>query len=156
LSAQGTAGAAPGEEEGTMLRTKRAIGVFVIATLLVVGPAAFVGLAKGRHSGVSATSLEVVNVDPTDTVNNYGDTITFTVDTNATSYPFVALVCFQGEDMVYSKTVGIFPDYSWSQNFLLSSAWWSGGAADCTASVYYFTSNGRERTVASLAVPIAA
>jgi len=139
-----------------MRRTKRAIGVFVIATVLVVGPAAFVALAKGHSShSASTTTLDLVNLDPTDPTVNYGETITFAVDTTETTRPFVQLSCFQGGDLVYSKSAGFFPDYSFSTTYTLSSAYWSGGAADCTATAYYFTSTGRERVLTALDFPVA-
>jgi hypothetical protein len=139
-----------------MRRTKRAFGVFVIATVLVVGPAAFVALAKGHGSHTaSATTIDVVNVDPLDSTVNYGDTITFSVTTSATR-PFVQLSCFQAGDLVYSKSAGFFADYSFSNTYTLSSSYWSGGAADCTATAYYFTSTGREQVLTTLDFPVAA
>lgn len=139
-----------------MRKTKRAITVWVITLALLVGPAAFVALAKGGSHVASRSTLRVVMVDPADTVANYGDVITFSVDTTETTRPFVGLACMQGEDLVYSKSAGIFPSYSFSQTFTLSSAWWPGGAAECTATLYYFTSNGRERRIGTLDFPVAA
>ena len=138
-----------------MIKKRRAFGVFVVTVALVVGPAAFVAFAKGRTSHATST-FEVVNVDPTDTANNYGDTVTFTVDTNQTTRPFVGLTCYQGDDLVYAKSAGFFDDYMFSNTYTLSSSWWSGGAADCSANLYYFTTTGRERSLGTLTFPVAA
>jgi hypothetical protein len=140
-----------------MAKTRRAFGVFVITVALVVGPAAFIALAKGRGShGASASTLEVVMVDPTDPVANYGDLVTFVVATSETGRPFVQLSCFQGRDLVFSQSAGFFSGYPFTQSYGLWSVYWTGGAADCTAQLYYFTTNGRERVIATLDFPVAA
>ena len=140
-----------------MAKTRRAFGVFVITAALVVGPAALVALAKGRGSYAASTStLEVVMVDPADSVANHGDLITFDVTTSETGRPFVQLSCFQGGDLVFSQSAGFFSGYPFRQSYGLSSVYWTGGAADCTAELYYFTTNGRERVIATLDFPVAA
>ncbi len=140
-----------------MARTRRAFGVFLITTALVAGPTAFMALAKGRgNHGRSVSTLEVVMVDPTDPVANYGDLVTFAVSTTETGRPFVQLSCFQGDDLVLSQSAGFFSGYPFTQSYGLWSAYWTGGAADCTAEMYYFTTNGRERVITTLDFPVAA
>ena len=142
-----------------MIKTRRAFGVFLVTVALVVGPAAFMAIAaKGGRpvAGASGATLDVVNVDQTDPVLNYGDTATFVVDTSATGRPFVQLSCYQGGDLVYSQSAGFFADYPFRQTYQLSSVYWTAGAANCVAELYYFTSTGRERVIATLNFPVAA
>ena len=78
---------------------------------------------------------------------NWSDKVTFTVSTTATDKPSVKLNCTQGGALVYTSSAGFYPDYPWpwAQTFTLASGAWTGGAADCTASLYYF--NGRSYPV---------
>lgn len=89
-----------------MAKTRRAFGVLAITLALVVGPAAFVALARGSrgiHSASASPSIAVVLVQSADDVPNYGDVVTFDVSTDATTRPFLHLGCVQDEDLVYSK-----------------------------------------------------
>jgi len=81
----------------------------------------------------------MVPVDPADTVVNYGDEVTFTVSTTVTDRPMVKLYCYQDGTEVDWSSAGFFPDYPWpwARNFTLRSDYWTGGAADCTATLYY-------------------
>src|SRR6478735_5105989 len=89
------------------------------SALLALGAAAAVLVATSapagarplgdRVGGASRTSsVTMVPVDPADTVVNW-------------------------------SSAGFFPDYPWpwAQNFTLRSDYWTGGAADCTATLYY-------------------
>ena len=78
---------------------------------------------------------------------NYGDTVTFDVTSNASS-PMVNLTCYQGGDWVTNQSVGFYPGWPWSRDFPLSSWKWTGGAADCTATLYYTNSKGAKVTQA--------
>ena len=80
---------------------------------------------------------------------NYGDTITFHVSTTATTEPHVNLECYQGGTQVYSAVTGYYASYPWpwTQNMALWSYSWTGGAADCTATLYYFS--GRKTITAT-------
>jgi hypothetical protein len=69
----------------------------------------------------------------------------------------VKLQCFQGSTLVYTSSAGFYPGYPWpwAQTFTLSSAAWTGGAASCTASLYYW--NGRRySTLKTLSFSVAA
>jgi hypothetical protein len=119
--------------------TQRAAGAIALSFMLLAGPAAGTALAGGRNA--RGSSVEVVLLDSTDGVAHYGQHVTFEVTTRATSKPFVSLHCYQGGEMVYWASAGFYPDYPWpwAQTFTLASDYWTGGAADCTAELYYWT-----------------
>lgn len=75
-------------------------------------------------------------------VANWGDKITFDVVTSETTQPHVQVVCFQNGDVVFGA------DWPSTPVLTLSSRAWTGGAADCTATAYYF-SGSKNVTVAS-------
>jgi hypothetical protein len=88
---------------------------------------------------------------------NYKDQLTFDVaPTTATTRPMVALTCSQAGVHVYSMTAGFYPAYPWTTTYTLSSNRWTGGAADCTATLYYIASNGKESVLAAIPVPVGA
>jgi hypothetical protein len=68
---------------------------------------------------------------------HWGDTVTFNVSTTATSQPSVITDCLQNGALVYRHFGFFYGDPSPSQNFVLQSPAWTGGAADCTATLYY-------------------
>jgi len=128
------------------------IALVAILAVLILVPAAVA--AKGGKNGGGTTgggttgsggSLSLVMITDLngDTLPNYGDTVTFHVSTTVTSSPYVLLGCTQGGVSVYKSSylVGFFPGYPWPwlQNFLLSSQTWTGGAANCTATLEYNT-----------------
>ncbi len=134
---------------------------------LAIVPAAFAGKGGGGgggkpHGGGGTTggggtlSLVLVSDRNGDGAPNYADTVTFNASTSATPEPHVRLQCFQGGTLVYSKDAGMYASYPWpwEQNMTLSSSVWTGGAASCTAQLFYFSGS---RTVwgTSLNVPVA-
>jgi hypothetical protein len=127
---------------------------------LVVGLMAGTALAgkPSRPSGGGGGSLAVVLVTDVngDGVKSWGDSVTFTVTTSA-SQPSVKLSCSQGGVVVYYSSAGFYPGYPWpwAQTFTLSSGAWTGGAADCTATLY--TYNGKSYpTLATTSFNVAA
>lgn len=113
---------------------------FVLASVLVVGPAAGTALARSPKAHVSNSStLELVLIDSTDGVANWGDQITFNVSTTETDYPVVSVLCYQSDELVYSGSAGFYPEYPWqyAQTFPLTSNSWTSGAADCEATLKY-------------------
>jgi hypothetical protein len=132
----------------------------IVTSLITVGIAAGVAVAvvapspasadRGGHralNGTSSIKLEVLT--GSDTVPNWGDQITFDVATTATDQPHVDVVCTQNGATVYSATTGYYASYPWpwTQVMTLQSQMWTGGAADCTATLYYF--DGRHTPVLS-------
>jgi hypothetical protein len=67
---------------------------------------------------------------------NWADTITFNITTSASS-PYLSLKCYQGGTLVYGADAGFYEGYPWpgARNMPLQSPAWTGGAADCTATV---------------------
>jgi hypothetical protein len=82
--------------------------------------------------------------------------VTFSVSTTATDKPSVRLDCYQGGSLVYTHSAGFYPSYPWpqSQNYVLQSSAWTGGAADCTATLYYMNSKGTSVTLTTLSFPV--
>lgn len=125
-----------------------ALGIALVFALAAV-PTALAG--KGGNGGgkghggsgstSSSLSLVMVNDSNGNGAPNYGDTVTFNASTSATPEPHVRLQCFQGGALVYSADAGMYASYpwAWEQNMTLSSSWWTSGAADCTAQLYYFS-----------------
>jgi hypothetical protein len=120
------------------------IGAIVLALALV--PVALAAKGGGSHGGGGtngSSGLRLVMVSDTNGngLPNYGDTITFNVSTSATTEPHVSVLCYQGGTQVYSAVTGYYASYPWlwTQNMPLWSSNWTGGAADCTATLYYFS-----------------
>lgn len=126
-----------------------------LAVALLLVPVAFAakgagGSKPGGGGSGGSGSLSLVMVTDAGTPGvSYGDTVTFNVSTSA-SYPSVQLVCYQNGTLVFAQSAGFFPTYVWSKDFTLSGSRWAGGAANCTATLYYTTKNGTNTTLASL------
>jgi hypothetical protein len=94
----------------------------------------------GSYTGsLSMVMLTDVNGDGSP---NWNDQITFKV-TSTAAYPMVNLNCVQGTTMVDDQNVGFYPGWPWSQTYTLSHwYYWTSGAADCKATLYYQGTNG--------------
>jgi hypothetical protein len=142
----------------THQRVSRALVVPVAALAAVAAtvPAfAAKGAGSGATSGSTGSSLSVVVETGPDQVPNYGETITFNV-TSPVDKKWVDLLCSQNGKQVYSQTAGFFPDYPWAPDYTLSSAYWTGGAAQCNARLYTTNSRGKQSTLATLAFTVQA
>jgi hypothetical protein len=93
----------------------------------------------GGSTGTSSLSLVLLN--STDGLPHWGQQVTFNVSTTATTQPNVSLDCYQNGTLVYGAVAGFYASYPWpwTQTFILSSPAWTGGAANCTAALYYFS-----------------
>jgi hypothetical protein len=93
----------------------------------------------------------MVPVNADDPAVNHGDQVTFTVSTTVTDRPMVKLYCYQAGAEVYWASAGFFPDYPWpwARDFTLRSDYWTGGAADCTATLYYSAGHNKFPTLAT-------
>jgi len=126
-------------------------GLMVVAVLLL----AFSGVATaakggaggggktggGSTSGSSSLTLAMVTDSNGNGLPNWGDQVTFNVSTTATTTPHVSVQCSQSGVLVYTTQTGYYAGYPWpwTQTMTLESGAWTGGAADCTASLYYFS-----------------
>src|SRR5438093_6624641 len=106
------------------------------AVVLALVPAAFAGNGKPA----AGTSLVLVPLNAPDGLPHYGKQVTFNVSTAATTEPHVSLKCYQSAVLVYTTQTGYYAGYlwPWTQVMTLSSVAWTGGAAECTAVLYYF------------------
>jgi len=118
-----------------------------LAATVAVGVAAPSATARGPRTTSSTASLELVVASGPDAVPNWGEQITFNVSQTATAEPHVDVNCSQAGVNVYGATTGYYASYPWpwTQVMTLSSQKWTGGAADCTAKLYYF--DGRKSPV---------
>jgi len=131
-----------------LTHSAQAVAKGALIAVLVVGLAAGTTLARGSSgghkggggttsAGSSSLTLSLVSDKNANGLPNYADTITFKVSTTATLYPYVQVLCYQNGGLVYSASAGFYPSYPWpgSQNMPLYSPSWTGGAADCTATL---------------------
>lgn len=128
------------------------LAVPTFALVPASGVAARGGGGGGKPGGGGGT-IDLVLLNSTDGVPNYGEKVTFNVSTSATSYPWVTLKCTQGDSLVYQASKGIFPT-SLGQEFTLGPTGnWRGGEADCTATLENWDSyskNGRITPLGSM------
>ena len=124
---------------------------------MVAGAVAALVFAATAFAGKPASSLEqVVGPSGTETAAastpepSYGGQITFDVQTTQSDRPFVNVRCYQGDSWVYDGWKGFYSSYYTEPVFTLSSGYWTGGAADCTARLLYYDRQGRDRMLATL------
>ena len=127
-------------------RTTRSIlGLAVLAGLGVAAAAPADARPVDRAGGpaTKSSTIQMVPVDAADPVLNFNEQVTFSVSTTVTDRPMVRLYCYQNGAEVYWSSAGFFPDYPWpwARDFTLRSDYWTGGAADCTATLYYSAGN---------------
>jgi hypothetical protein len=106
----------------------------------------------GGKGGSGTISLVVETDQNSDGLPNYGDVIKFNVSTTDTTEPHVSLSCSQNGTVVYNSVTGYYASYPWpwTQNMTLSSGAWTSGAADCTATGYYFGARAKTVNFATL------
>lgn len=118
------------------------IAALVLVLSLALVPGALAGKGKPAGGSSSISGPVMVTDGNGDRLPNWGDTVKFNISTTATAQPYVHLVC-SGNGIGYDSWKGVFPgslDTNW--NFVLSSGGWTGGAADCTASLGMYTKQG--------------
>lgn len=128
------------------------VGVIVIAGFSTLD---LTPVASHNPSGTSTLSLVLLN--STDGQAHWGQSITYKVSTSATAQPMVSTNCYQNGALVMGAVAGFYATYAWpgSQTVVLSSATWTGGAASCTARLYY--ASGRKTvTLTTLNFAVAA
>jgi len=129
----------------------------IAVALSLVIALAFAGVASaGKPSGSSSINGPFLAASPsgpavtgaTAITPHFGDIVTFTVSTTATSNPFVNVNCYQGGVLVMNSWSAFFPGGS-GQGFGLYSPSWQSGAADCQADLGMLTNNGKWKVLAS-------
>lgn len=109
----------------------------VAALCLAAAPAALAG--KGGRpkppSGGGTGTVSLVLLDSTDGMAHYGQRVTFDVATTATTEPWVVLKCYQNGALVAQGKEGFFARSLDDGVFGLYAPSWTGGAADCTATL---------------------
>ena len=143
---------------------RKSAAVFAVTALvllaLVAMPAAFAakgGKGKGGGGSTNGGSLSLVMVEETRDIGvpNHAETVTFDVTTTAEK-PYVNVRCYQGTAFVYDSWAGFYDGAWFGQTFTLSSYYWAWGAADCTARLVTWSSNGREQTLATMGFAVGA
>jgi len=129
-------------------------GRLVVGAAVVIAVTSVLGLStlttnavpvashNSSHGGSNGTSsLTLVLLSSTDGSPHWGQKITFTVSTTATTEPHVSLTCSQNGVVVYTNETGYYASYPWpwTQTMTLSSYAWTSGSASCTAVLYYFS-----------------
>jgi len=132
-----------------MIRRIHVLGGLVVVAVLLLAFSGVASAAKGGGgkpagggtSGSSSLSLAMVTDSNGNGLPNWGDQVTFNASTTATTQPHVSLQCFQSGVLVYTTETGYYAGYPWpwTQIMTLSSPAWAAGAADCTATAYYFS-----------------
>jgi len=125
-----------------------ALSTALILALSLV-PTALAG-KPGGSAGSSTLSTKMVTDRNADGALNWNDQVTFDVSTTATDKPWVKLNCYQSGTWVSTSTAGFFAAYPWAPNFTLASGGWTSGAADCQATLYMVTSNGRTKSLKTM------
>ena len=137
-----------------MIRRHRTSLSLAIAVGMLLAFAS-VGLAA-RGGGSSTLDLVVLaSGDARVAEPSHGGQVTFEVGTEV-DRPFVNLRCYQDGAWVYDDWHGFFDSYYTDPIFTLSSAYWSGGGAECTARLVDWGRNGKERTLTSLTFDVSA
>jgi hypothetical protein len=145
--------------KSTAARIALAAAFLVLALALVPvalagkgGPNAGGGQAGGGStSGSSSLSLVMVTDLNANGLPNWNDTITYNVSTTATSGPQVKTSCYQNGVLVLHADAAFYAGnpFYYMDYLQLSSLAWTGGAADCTA-VMYYTSGKKTVTLSTL------
>jgi hypothetical protein len=120
-----------------------ALPVAIAALVFALAPTALAGKGGGGHAGSGGGgggSITLSLLNSTDGLAHYGKQVTFNV--SASFQPWVNLTCYQNGTLAYNAWAGFFPSYEYGQIFTLTSGWWTGGAADCTANLTESTAKG--------------
>jgi|SRR5438477_2398378 len=117
-----------------------ALALALFISVVALSDVAQAGKGGGQKTAGTGT-IALVLLNSTDGFPHRGQQVTFTVSTTATTEPHVSLQCSQGGVVVYSAATGYYPGYlwPWTQTMTLTSSAWTGGDADCVASLYYFS-----------------
>jgi apolipoprotein N-acyltransferase len=126
--------------------------ILIAAFLGVLALAATPAFAGRSSSSVTLVPLSGATAATTSSSSvAYGSQVTFNVSTTATSFPWVEVLCWQGKTLVYAQTMGFFSSFYTAPVYQLGpTPSWSGGAANCTATLFSYE-NAKRRDLASTA-----
>jgi hypothetical protein len=140
--------------------------IVALALALVLVPVALAGKGGGGKpggGGSGGTNSTSALTGPTMVYDansngapNWGDEITFTTSVSWTLYPSVEVDCAQNGTAIYKQIVGFYPTYIGDPYFTLKGYWWTGGAASCTATLFYTGKNGSRVTLGTTSFPVGA
>jgi len=120
-----------------------------LAAVLALSGTALAGNSGGGTSKTSSSTISLASqAGGATAIPAYGSSVAFTISTDQTSNPFVNLQCFQNGALVAQGWAGYFSGALGGESFGLYSPQWTGGAADCTATLDMNT-NGRWKVLAS-------
>ena len=127
-----------------------ALSAALAVAVLAIVPSALAAKGGAAKSG-SDPSLTVVVIGSTAgaaaTQPRWGQQVTFDVTMNATpTWSSVGIDCAQNGASVYRQSL---PYPFGNLTFTLSGYWWTGGAADCAATLSVEGNNGRWTTLAT-------
>ncbi len=106
--------------------------------------------AKG--GGSTITLVQLAATTSATSGPSYGQTVTFAVSTNRTDQPWVHLDCYQNGSLVSSESHPMYQPNATNDpgTFTLGgSLAWTGGAADCTATLVGYSQNFKEQVLAA-------
>jgi hypothetical protein len=132
------------------MRMRTAVCAASLAAALALAVPAVAAAGNGGGSPKSSSSISLAQ--PTEP--GYGDFVSFSVSTTATTQPWVNLKCFQSGALVAEGWAAYFGTNP-TPTFGLYSPMWTGGAADCTAYLDMYA-NGRFRPLASTSFQVSA
>ena len=117
------------------MRRKTTVAAVLAITLIASTTAA---MAAGKSGGTS--SVWLVRYGQTApaaaTAPSFGEQVTFAFTTSKTTRPWVLNECFQYGVRVSAEVHGFFDGYMFGQVYTLGPTdRWTGGAADCTATL---------------------
>jgi hypothetical protein len=123
------------------------LAVLALVVSLALVPAALAGKGKpgGGGGGASSSMSLVLSTDLNGNgVPNWDDTITYNVSTSATTSPQVSTACYQNGVLVLHGNAAFYAGnpFAYMDWLQLTSDMWTGGAADCTATMYYSSHKG--------------
>lgn len=123
----------------------RTITVVAALSLLLATSSAFAGGWKSESS-IRLFVPPAASAPADSSAPHYGDQVTFEVSTTATDRPQVILDCSQDGRWVSTAQAMFVP----GTLFTLASGWWTGGAAECTATLGMTNAQGMKfRALAS-------
>jgi hypothetical protein len=123
------------------------VAVSLLAVALTSGPA-----FSARGGGVYSVTVKPVEgtAAPAASWPRYGDYVTFALNAPNVDQPYVLNECFQGGVRVSAEVHGFYSGYMFGTVYSLGpTALWTGGAADCTATLYTNGKNGKTQVLAT-------